>query len=70
MHRSLKARTVALSMLVVSLTAALLCFFSMYAIRGSMQTQVMEESRKDFSSQITRAQKHLSSANLTDSSQY
>ena len=69
-HRSLKARTVALSMLVVSLTAALLCFFSMYAIRGSMQTQVMEESRKDFSSQITRAQKHLSSANLTDSSQY
>ena len=69
-HRSLKARTVALSMLVVSLTAALLCFFSMYAIRGSMQTQVMEESRKDFSSQITRAQRHLSSANLTDSSQY
>lgn len=70
MHRSLQARTVALSMLVVSLTAALLCFFSMYAIKGSMRAQVMEDSRKDFSSQITRAQKHLSSANLTDSSQY
>lgn len=61
---------VVLSMLVFSLTAALLCLFSMYAIKGSIQAQVMDESREDFSSQISRAQKQLSSANLTDSSQY
>lgn len=69
-RRSLQARMTALSMMVVFLTAILSALFSMYAIRGSVQTQVMEESRKDFSSQITSVRKHLRSANLTDSSQY
>lgn len=69
-RRSLQARTTALSMMVVFLIAILSALFSMYAIRGSVQTQVMEESRKDFSSQITSVRKHLRSANLTDSSQY
>ena len=57
-------------MLVFSLMAALLCLFSMSAIKGSIQAQVMDESRRDFSSQISLAQKQLSSANLADSSQY
>lgn len=57
-------------MLVFSLTAALLCLFSMGTIKGTIQAQVMDESRRDFSSQISLAQKQLSSANLADSSQY
>ena len=55
-------------MLVFSLTAALLCLFSMGTIKGTIQAQVMDESRRDFSSQISLAQKQLSSANLADSS--
>lgn len=43
-------------MLVFSLMAALLCLFSMSAIKGSIQAQVMDESRRDFSSQISLAQ--------------
>ena len=57
-------------MLVFSLMAALLCLFSMGTIKGTIQAQVMDESRRDFSSQISLAQKQLSSANLADSSQY
>ena len=69
-HKSLQTRMVVLSMLVFSLTAALLCLFSMGTIKGTIQAQVMDESRRDFSSQISLAQKQLSSANLADSSQY
>ena len=47
----MQARTVAVSMLVVLLTAALLSLFSMYVIRGSVLKQATDDSRSDFSSQ-------------------
>ena len=69
-RRSLQARTVAVSMLVVLLTAALLSLFSMYVIRGSVLKQATDDSRSDFSSQIVRVQKHLNASNLTGTDQY
>ena len=66
----MQARTVAVSMLVVLLTAALLSLFSMYVIRGSVLKQATDDSRSDFSSQIVRVQKHLNASNLTGTDQY
>ena len=69
-HRSLQARTVVLAMMAAFLVAAVLCSVSLYAVRSSVLAHVTDESRKDFSSLIARAQKHLNAADVTEAGQY